>query len=124
MWPVTEMTRRSSATHARADELRAGPVRLIDAIQLCAWNDENVHLEHCDYCGGDDVSGSWIALRRAGDRVLWMPAFGAMGKEPIDWSSEEYAPPDYVRSAASRSSSRAISGARSPSCRCSSASAI
>jgi hypothetical protein len=98
MWPVTEMTRRSSATHARADELRAGPVRLIDAVQLCAWNDEIVHLEHCECCGGDDASGSWIALRRSGDRVLWVPAFGAMAQEPIDWSSEEYAPPDYVRS--------------------------
>lgn len=98
MWHVTEMTRRPSATHARADELRAGPVRLIDAVQLCGWNDEIVHLEHCDYCGGDEVSGSWIALRRAGDRVVWVPAFEAMVQEPIDWSSEEYAPPAYVRS--------------------------
>lgn len=97
MWPMTQVKRRSSAVHAGADELWCGAVRLTDAVQLWAFDGELLHLEHCDHCGGDDVSGDWVALRRAGDRVLWMPAFDAMAAEPRDWSLEEYAPPDYVR---------------------------
>jgi len=98
MWPMTQLMRRSSAIHAGADELWCGGVRLTDAVQLCDFQGELVHLEHCACCGGDDVSGGWVALRRAGERVFFMPAFSAMAGEPADSSLEEYAAPAYVRS--------------------------
>lgn len=101
MWIVSELTRRRGALFAdeagrMAHELVAGDVVLTDAIELCDWAAESVHLEHCACCGGDDVSGSWITMRRAGDRILWLPDFRAMTREPVDFSLDEYRPPPYL----------------------------
>jgi hypothetical protein len=90
VWVIDEIERRAGG-------LFVGGEQLCDSVDLVDWRSDAQHLFHCDYCGGDDYSGGWVAARRSGGRVVWLPAFDRLGDGNDDWARDEYAPPWFMR---------------------------
>jgi hypothetical protein len=67
---------------------------LLNAVSFVDVSDPNrVQVHVCEHCGFTHCeSGGWVAFRRLGDQVLWMPCFDAMAAD--DFDAREYRPPD------------------------------
>ncbi len=75
----------------------ASGVRLVDAIEWVDVDPDATQVSACEYCGcAGCAPGGWVALRRIGDRVIWVPSFGAMGRGA--WELDDYGPPPFLRS--------------------------
>lgn len=72
-------------------------VRLFNAIELVDVEPTATQVEVCECCGYSRCSpGGWIAFRRIGDRIIWIPAWDEMQKGA--WEESEYGPPSFLRS--------------------------
>lgn len=87
----------SSSGQGRFDatELVADGIQLVNAIELLDFADGAVQLIVCEACGHIGCEpGSWAAVRRVGDTVVFVPAIDAMREG--NWESNEYSPPRYI----------------------------
>jgi hypothetical protein len=80
-----------------ATAIETAGVRLFNAIELVDVEPTATQVEVCECCGYSRCSpGGWIAFRRIGDKVVWIPAWDEMEKGP--WEESEYRPPSFLRS--------------------------
>ncbi|MEO1246214.1 MAG: hypothetical protein AAFX56_11090 [Pseudomonadota bacterium] len=79
-----------------ATEVFAGDTKIVNAIELLDFSDGLVQVLVCEACGITGCEpGSWVAIRRAEDKVIFVPAIEAM--QEGDWEMNEYSPPRYIR---------------------------
>ena len=79
-----------------ATAIESAGVRLVNAIELIDVEATATQVEVCESCGISHCSrGGWVAFRRIGDRVVWIPAWDRM--ERGAWEQEEYTPPSFLR---------------------------
>jgi hypothetical protein len=82
---------RRSATAIETDG-----VRLFNAIELVDVEPTATQVEVCACCGFSHCSpGGWVAFRRIGQRVVWIPAWDEMAKGT--WEESEYRPPSFMQ---------------------------
>jgi hypothetical protein len=75
--------------------LAAGDVQLCNAVEFLEVENARLQVEVCECCGHRGCAqGGWVALRRCGDSVLWIPAWQAMDQRGRD--ANEYGPPAYL----------------------------
>ncbi len=80
-----------------ATAIETGGVRLFNAIELIDVEATATQVEVCECCGVPHCSpGGWVAFRRIGDRVVWIPAWDRM--ETGSWEQGEYKPPSFLGS--------------------------
>ena len=69
---------------ATVTQLVADGEILADAVEYPRWRVDPVQVELCAECG---VAGcapqGWVRPRRAGDRLLWLPAFDELVEDMI-----------------------------------------
>jgi hypothetical protein len=105
MWRVNTIETRdrvldfSSSGQGRLETqaILADGVAIINAASLLDLDtpDEHVQVRVCEECGFSHCeSGGWIALRRVGTSVLWIPCFELMA-DPDGTGAREYAPPRF-----------------------------
>jgi len=93
---VLDFTSWGSGHHA-ATAIDVTGVRLCNAIQLVNVENAVSQVEVCSHCGYTHcMSGGWVAFRRVGDGVVWIPAWHEMGNGEREIS--EYRPPPYIES--------------------------
>src|SRR5215510_2429109 len=91
--PITVDFDFSSSGQGRqsATAIEAEGVRLINAIEFLDVDSSATQVEICDCCGTPHCSpGGWVAFRRVGARVIWVPAWHEMEKGW--WELSEYIP--------------------------------
>src|SRR5262249_51874329 len=72
-------------------------IRLFNAIELVEVDPSATQVEVCEHCGFPHCSpGGWVAFRRIGDRVVWVPAWDYMERGAFEMA--EYGPPAFLRS--------------------------
>jgi hypothetical protein len=80
-----------------ATAIQTGDIRLINAIELVDVEPTATQVEVCECCGYPHCSpGGWVAFRRMGERVVWIPAWDEMAKGA--WEETEYRPPSFLQS--------------------------
>jgi hypothetical protein len=96
--PPVELDFRSSGQGMRQSRaIVAAGIRLINAVGLVEFGPDLTQVQVCEECGMVGCSvGGWIAMRRLGPFVLWLPAWGAL--EGGAWERSEYTPPSYMAS--------------------------
>lgn len=73
----------------------AGDVQLCNAVEFLEVENACLQVEACECCGHRGCAqGGWVALRRCGDSVLWIPVWEAMDRRGRD--ANEYGPPAYL----------------------------
>lgn len=78
-----------------ATAIETAGVRLVNAIELIDVGATATQVEVCESCGISHCSrGGWVAFRRIGDRVVWIPAWDRM--ETGAWEQSEYTPPSFM----------------------------
>jgi hypothetical protein len=66
-----------------------------NALELPDWQAELFQVFVCESCGIENCQpGSWLSVRRLGDRAAFVPAFDSMSEGGKDL--QEYSPPRYV----------------------------
>jgi hypothetical protein len=94
--PVTLDFTSSGQGRRTATAITAAGLRLFNAIELVDVDAVATQVEVCEHCGYTQCSpGGWVAFRRMGDSVAWIPAWDRM--EEGEWERNEYQPPDFVR---------------------------
>jgi hypothetical protein len=74
-----------------ATEVSAASIRLFNAIELVDGTPKATQIEVCECCGVLHCApGGWVAFRRIGERVIWVPAWNAM-------ENGEYSPPSFLQ---------------------------
>ena len=64
-----------------ATAIEAAGVRLFNAIELVDVESAATQVEVWECCGVSHCSpGGWVAFRRIGDKVVWIPAWDEMAK--------------------------------------------
>jgi hypothetical protein len=59
--------------------IAAAGVTLVNAVELIDAQSPAVQVQICEACGIDGCAvGNWLALRRLGARVVWIPAWDAL----------------------------------------------
>ena len=105
MWSVedieasaVELDFSSSGQGRRAaTAVSAAGIRLFNAIELVDVGLSATQVEVCECCGFPHCSpGGWVAFRRIGERVVWVPAWDEMEKGKRAMS--EYSPPSFLQS--------------------------
>jgi hypothetical protein len=103
MWSVEEIVSVpveldfSSSGQGRrsATAIEALGVRLINAIEFLDVESSATQVEICECCGFSHCkAGGWVAFRRIGASVVWIPAWHEMEKGP--WELSEYRPPSFL----------------------------
>ena len=80
-----------------ATAIETSGVRLFNAIELIDVEATATQVEVCECCGFSHCSpGGWVAFRRIGDKVVWIPAWDRM--ERGAWEQAEYKPPSFLGS--------------------------
>ncbi len=80
-----------------ATAVSAAGIRLFNAIELVDVEPSATQVEVCECCGSPHCSpGGWVAFRRIGERVVWVPAWDEMEKG--EWEMSEYSPPSFLTS--------------------------
>jgi hypothetical protein len=105
MWSIaklefeqTELDFTSSGQGRRtATAVCADGVKIINAAELLEFEEEYGCLQVfvCSHCGYSHCeSGNFVSVRKAGNDVIWLPAWSAISEE--NWPGE-YAPPAFLR---------------------------
>ena len=103
MWSVREIepivvdVDFSSSGQGRlpATAIDADGVRLVNALEFVDVDSSATQVEICDCCGSPHCApGGWVAFRRIGARVIWIPAWHEMEKG--SWELSEYGPPSFL----------------------------
>ncbi|HHQ48325.1 MAG TPA: hypothetical protein ENK19_05515 [Acidobacteria bacterium] len=72
--------------------LETGGVSLVNAVELVEADADGTQVLVCEQCGITGCRrGGWVAMRRLGETVVWIPVWAEMEQDPD--SEEEYAPP-------------------------------
>lgn len=80
-----------------ATSVSSAGVRLFNAIELVDVESSVAQVEVCESCGVPRCSpGGWVAFRRIGETVVWLPAWDEL--ENDGWEASEYAPPSFLKS--------------------------
>jgi hypothetical protein len=75
--------------------VHAGDVRLINALDLIEFDVSATQVLVCEACGHVGCEpGGWVALRRFGEFVVWVPAFPHMDAGHLD--QDEHRPPAFL----------------------------
>lgn len=78
-----------------ATAIEAAGIQLFNAIEFIDVDETAIQVAVCECCGYSHCSpGGWVAFRRIGDKVLWIPAWDMMDKG--DWEQTEYQPPSFL----------------------------
>jgi hypothetical protein len=78
-----------------ARALHANGVCLVNALDLVEFDTPATQVHVCSSCGYSQCEpGNWVALRRAGQFVMWIPAFAQLGAG--EWERQEYSPPHFI----------------------------
>ncbi len=88
----------SSSGHGRraATAVTSEGVRLFNAIELVDVARAVTQVEVCECCGCSHCAqGGWVAFRRMGQSVVWLPAWEEMGQGA--WEASEYRPPSFLK---------------------------
>jgi hypothetical protein len=105
MWSVedieasaVELDFSSSGQGRRAaTAVSAAGIRFFNAVELVDVEPSATQVEVCECCGVPHCSpGGWVAFRRIGERVVWIPAWDKMEKG--EWEMSEYSPPSFLQS--------------------------
>jgi len=103
MWSVREIEpiavevdfTSSGQGRLSATAIEAEGVRLINAVEFLDVDPSATQVEICDCCGSSHCKpGGWVAFRRIGARVIWVPAWHEMEKGW--WELSEYRPPLFL----------------------------
>jgi hypothetical protein len=79
-----------------ATAIDSAGVRLFNAIEFIEVEATATQVEVCESCGFPHCSpGGWVAFRRIGDQVVWIPAWERMDMGA--WEQAEYLPPSFLR---------------------------
>ncbi len=79
-----------------ATAVSAAGTRLFNAIEFVEFEPSATQVEVCDKCGVPHCApGGWVAIRRIGESVVWIPARDRM--ETGDWEMSEYGPPAFLQ---------------------------
>jgi hypothetical protein len=74
----------------------AAGISLFNAIEFVEVEPSAVQVELCECCGLPHCSpGGWVAFRRLGERVVWIPAWHRMDDGQREMS--EYGPPSFLQ---------------------------
>ena len=77
--------------------IEAAGIRLVNALDLVEFDPASTQVHLCSCCGFSYCEPrNWVALRRLGDLVVWVPAFARMASG--DWERQEYSPPGFMAS--------------------------
>jgi len=80
-----------------ATAVRAGGVRLFNAIEFVGFESGAMQVYTCECCGCTGCEcGGWVTLRRLGECVVWIPAWDEMAEG--EWEFREYEPPAFLSS--------------------------
>jgi hypothetical protein len=86
----------SGQRRVEVSQLRSEGIVLMNALELMDWGTDPTQLIICKECGIEGcATGGWVAVRRAGDRILLIPAF-----EEMEYDVERrshYGPPPYQK---------------------------
>ena len=75
--------------------IHAAGVCLIKALDLVEFDPAGTQVHVCSCCGFSHCApGNWVALRRLGEFVVWVPAVAQI--EGGEWERQEYSPPGFV----------------------------
>jgi hypothetical protein len=78
-----------------ATAVSAAGIRLFNAIEFVDIEPSATQVEVCEGCGVTGCSrGGWVAFRRIGERVVWIPVWDKL--EQGDWEISEYSPPSFL----------------------------
>ncbi|MEM9402381.1 MAG: hypothetical protein AAGA44_07840 [Pseudomonadota bacterium] len=81
-----------------ATQVVANGVTLINSVELLDVSGFVAQLLVCEACGVTGCEpGSWVAIRRSGDHVLFVPWLEGM--DGGEWESANYSPPKYMAEA-------------------------
>lgn len=77
-------------------QLFAEGIKLINALELIEWAEEDSQFLICEGCGMPGCKpGDWVSVRRSDSLVLFLPASEHVWREKKDYL--EYGPPAYLR---------------------------
>jgi hypothetical protein len=105
MWRIEDVELRPATLDFTSSEqgwrkvtqLFAGGVKLINTVELVAWDlEDDTQFLICEACGMEHCKqGDWVRVRRTDSMVLLLPAFAYVWAErPED--RLEYSPPSYL----------------------------
>lgn len=79
-----------------ASQVASEGSRLCNLLELVEFKRGATQVEICVGCGFSGCSpGGWVAVRRIGERVVWLPAWDEMEKG--GWEMFEFSPPSYMK---------------------------
>jgi hypothetical protein len=74
--------------------IKADGTYLFNALEYTDAEASATQVEVCECCGVPHCqSGGWVAFRRLGDSVVWIPVWSEMEKD--EWHRTEYSPPSF-----------------------------
>lgn len=77
-------------------QLFSNDIKLINALELVAWDPEDTQLLICEECGITHCkSGNWVSVRRSDSLVLILPTADFVWGDEED--KREYRPPAYLK---------------------------
>lgn len=81
----------SGQGHRTVTQLVADGEILANAIEFTTWSAGSTQVEVCSECGVERcASGGWVAPRRSGEHLVWLPAFDELAEDDA-----EFGPPRY-----------------------------
>ncbi len=87
----------SGSGQRSATAAEAGGVLLVNDIELVEVELSATQVQVCEDCGVPHCNpGGWVAFRRIGENVVWIPAWREM--EESEWGFPQYGPPSYLTS--------------------------
>jgi hypothetical protein len=104
MWTIDTISKRVTSLKrggaglpdAGVIEVTAEGVILSNALDRVQFDPGATRLSICPQCGSPSCGyGDCVAIRRLGDRVIWLPAWERMLEG--EWEESYSAPPDFVR---------------------------
>jgi hypothetical protein len=124
LWSVSRVEKAIGTATSHAQGMHSVERLLFDGwevssdVHLVQWDAGCFQVLICEFCGSEGcTSGAWLTLRRAGEGILWMPAFerlevsdqtlagysleealtaGRLSPFNRAWLEDENRPPDYV----------------------------
>lgn len=78
-------------------QLFTGEIKLINALELVNWDDDDSQFLICEDCAIVHCKqGDWVRVRRSDSMVLVLPSFDYVWAE-VEHERHEYRPPHYLR---------------------------
>ena len=104
MWQITDLEIKPATLDFTSSEqgkrqvlqLFSNGIKLINALELVDWNDEDTQLLVCEECGFTHCKrGDWVSVRRSDSLVLMLPTAEYVWGDKED--KAEHSPPGYLK---------------------------